>query len=468
MKKIISTLVLLSLALPASADRFVSGQDADVVLGQADFTSDGSAALPNSYSNPEAVAMDPTTGKVFVADSGHHRILRYSTTAATQNGSSPEAVFGQPDFASFSENQGGGATAKTLSFMYQITVDSKGRLWVADTDNSRVLGYFAASSRGNNPKADLVLGQPDFITTTEGTNAAKMSYPAGVAVGSDDTLWVADSGNNRVLRFASISSKSSGAGANGVLGQLDFISDAQGATASSMYSPYAVSTDTKGRLWVADTNNHRILRFDNAVGKAKGAPANGVLGQPDFTSNDTAITATGLNYPYGVFAATNGTVWVGDYSNGRVVGYTKAASLTNGGAATIALGKPDLTSSDSGTTQSLTSGPVNICAGPKGSILFSDYDDHRVLRFSPIRTPGLTITTPNTKTNSAVFLIEGKATGDVDGVAYRVGNSGSFMKTDTLKSWNFIANLKPGSNLIKVIAEGPGGKVSKTVTITRK
>ncbi|MEO5913292.1 MAG: NHL repeat-containing protein [Luteolibacter sp.] len=468
MKKILSTLVLLSLALPASADRFLSGQPADVVLGQADFVSGDYAELPNRFYEPEAVAMDPTTGKVFVADSGHYRILRYSSTAAAQNGSSPEAVIGQPNFTSFSENQGGGATAKTLAFMYQITVDSKGRLWVADSDNNRVLGFFAASSLGNNPKADVVLGQPDFNTTSSDTTAAKMTYPSGVSVGPDDTLWVADTDNNRVLRFAKISSKSSGAVANGVLGQPNFTSSEFGVTDSTMYGPCAVSADSKGRLWVADTYNYRILRFDNAVEKTKGAPANGVLGQPDFTSADDANTATGLYYPYGVFAAPNGTVWVGDYSNKRVVGYTNAASLPNGGAATIALGKPDLTSSDLGPTKNLTSGPVNICAGPKGSILLSDYDDNRVLRFSPFRTPGLTITTPNTTTNSAVFLIKGKATGKVDDVAYRVGNSGSFMKTDGIKSWNFIANLKPGSNIIKVVAEGPGGKVTKTVTITRK
>lgn len=461
--------MLLSLALPASADRLVTGQNADVVLGQANFTSGDTAELPNRYYNPEAVAMDPTTGKVFVADSAHYRILRYSSSAAAQSGSSPEAVIGQPDFTSFLANQGGGATAKTLAFTYQITVDSKGRLWVADSENNRVLGYFGAAKLGNNPRADVVLGQPNFTTTSFATTAAKMNYPSGVTVGPDDTLWVADASNNRVLRFASISSKSSGAAANGVLGQPDFISSASGVTASStMDAPYSVSADAKGRLWVADTYNNRILRFDNAVDKAKGAPANGVLGQPDFTSDAGATTATGLNYPYGVFAAPNGTVWVGDYSNGRVVGYDKAASLPNGSAATIVLGKPDLTSTENGPSKSLTSGPVNICSGPKGSILVSDYNDSRVIRFSPILTPELTISTPSTKTNSAVFLIKGKASGNIDYVAYRVGKSGAFMKTGTTKSWDFVAKLKPGGNLITVVAEGPGGKVKKTVTITRK
>ena len=192
-----------------------------------------------------------------------------------------------------------------------------------------------------------------------------------------------------------------------------------------------------------------------------------MLGQPNFTSSGDATSATGLYYPYGVFAAANGTVWVGDYSNGRAVGYTNAASLANGGAATLVLGKPNLTSSDPGPTQNLARGPVNICAGPKGSILFSDYDDNRVLRFSPFRTPTLTITTPNSTTNSAVFLIKGKTKGDVDIIAYQVGK-GPFMKTSTLKSWSFVANLKPGGNVIKVVAEGPGGKATKTVTITRK
>jgi hypothetical protein len=81
--KILLFLLLFALVSPAFADRFVSDQTADVVLGQPDFiTGTTVPANPNRLTTPIAAAMDPATGKVFVADEGKNRILRYSSAAA--------------------------------------------------------------------------------------------------------------------------------------------------------------------------------------------------------------------------------------------------------------------------------------------------------------------------------------------------------------------------------------------------
>ena len=52
------------------------GQAATLVLGQSDFTSATSACSQTGLNNPFAVAIDPTSGKVFVADVNNHRVLR--------------------------------------------------------------------------------------------------------------------------------------------------------------------------------------------------------------------------------------------------------------------------------------------------------------------------------------------------------------------------------------------------------
>lgn len=467
-----SILSLLALALSHSdlgADQFATGQSASSVLGQPDLVSNSSGSSPVRFDTPEAVAVDPTTGKVFVADSGNYRILRFSSIAALANGSFPEAVIGQPNFSSNSTNQGGAAGANTLNFVYQIVVDSNGRLWVADSSNNRVLCFVAASFLANNPPADYVFGQPDFTTVTQGTSATKMDYPAGIAIGPDDTLWVAEADNNRVLRFANITLKSSGAAADGVLGQADFNTAVSAASATGMYEPYSLTVDGSGRLWVADTSNHRILRFDNAASLANGAPANGVLGQANFTDFNIATTATGLNYPYGVLAGPDGTVYIGDYSNGRIIGHRNAAAKPNGAAADFVLGKPDFTSTDTGPTASLLTGPVNLSLSPQGHLFVADYDDHRVVRFEPVKSPKVTISTRKTTTSSGTYSIKGTATGQTTKVTYRVGKSGPFKTAKGAASWSFKAKLKPGKNLITVVAEGPGGmSAAKTVTITRK
>ena len=51
-----------------------------------------------------------------------------------------------------------------------------------------------------------------------------------------------------------------------------------------MDTPMDVAVDSGGRLWVADANNNRLLRFENAALKTNGADADGVLGQRDFDS----------------------------------------------------------------------------------------------------------------------------------------------------------------------------------------
>jgi sugar lactone lactonase YvrE len=77
-------------------------------------------------------------------------------------------------------------------------------VYVADTGNNRVLAWKNAASFSNGAKADLVIGQPDFFSTAAygpGTTfSTGLNTPTGLAVRNGD-LYVVDSGNNRVLRY---------------------------------------------------------------------------------------------------------------------------------------------------------------------------------------------------------------------------------------------------------------------------
>ncbi len=465
----------LALTSSAFAAKFVTNQDASVVLGQTTFAgNDPGIGLPNRFYNPEGIALDAATGKVFVADSNNNRVLRFSSAAAAQNGGNPELVFGQENFSGGNPNQGGAATKRSLNFPWAIQVDESGTLWIADSINNRVLGFYLASSlNSNNPPADFVIGQPDFTTVTTGTTAAKMSNPCGLSVGTDGTLWVADTTNSRVLRFENAPSATAGSSANGVLGQANLTSGAGATAIDRMNFPYAVHADSAGRLWVADTNNNRVLRFDSAVAKATptGGNPDGVLGQPDFVTNTLGTNAASLNNTYGVALDASGTLWVGDYSNHRVLGFTNAASLANGAAATLVLGQPNLTTVDNPplSTAKTIGGPSNVALGPNGSLLVADYDANRVVRFDPINAPGLVLTTKTATTAAPSYLVKGKATGSITSVSYRVGKSGAFKKAAGTANWKFTAKLKPGKNEISVYATGPGGNsATKKITITRK
>ena len=235
--KTLHTAALFGLLLVAQAPgkTIPNHVTADLVLGQPDFTSADSPPPLTSFKsqNPVCVLVDPISRKVFVGEASGDRILRYPNVAALTNGAPAEAVFGT---VSFSDGNGG-SNATGLFDPTGMFLDRFGRLWVADSENNRVVVYEAAVYRGNGPTADLVFGQPNLTTVNPAATANKMSIPTGVWIDANDSLWVADSGNNRVLRFASISTKVSGSAADGVLGQALFTTSGAGFGASGLQSP---------------------------------------------------------------------------------------------------------------------------------------------------------------------------------------------------------------------------------------
>ncbi|MCK7518791.1 MAG: hypothetical protein MZV64_14230 [Ignavibacteriales bacterium] len=91
--------------------------------------------------------------------------------------------------------------------------------------------------------------------------------------------------------------------ANGVLGTTDFVTNTNYASPSTttLAEPFCVAVDpTTGKLFVADLDNRRILRWSSADKMIDGSPAEVVLGQPDFvtrTRNTGGISAASMNAP---------------------------------------------------------------------------------------------------------------------------------------------------------------------------
>ncbi|MBI1852007.1 MAG: SBBP repeat-containing protein [Planctomycetes bacterium] len=177
---------------------------------------------------PEAVACDLTGDMVFVADTGNSRILKWTEssktwTAIATRGSGPNQVLSPKGLA----------------------LDGFGNLYVADTGNSRVLRFTGGAAGTGTVIAGI------------GVLAHEVLRPMGLAVNLAGTLYIADSGNSRIVRctdaYADVSAASfsvvAGAGAGTNPGQ---VRRAEG-----------VGVDNANNLYVADTGNARILMFSN-------------------------------------------------------------------------------------------------------------------------------------------------------------------------------------------------------------
>jgi uncharacterized protein (TIGR03437 family) len=300
-------------------------------------------------------------------------------------------------------------------------VASDGRiLAVADTENNRVLIWNSIPGSNGAP-ADIVLGQTGFDAIQQPIVVTASSFrgPQGVWI-QDGRLYVADTQNHRILVWRSIPTKNNQA-ADFVLGQSNFTAAPEpdltrlttSASASALLNPVSVTSDGK-HLFVTDLGFQRVLIW-NSLPNANQAPADVVIGEPDMTTfneggnhvtkmcaSTGTDTSGNLLYPemcagtlsYPRFTLTDGQrLYIADGGNDRVLIFNSIPTA-NGAAADVVLGQknmttnqvtdnsdlftPNLQRSSSDTIRTPTS-----LAWDGQNLYVADPFDRRVLVFTP-------------------------------------------------------------------------------------
>ncbi len=315
---------------------------AQAVIGQDSFTSDEvisnrGRAEPgaDTFSNP--ISATVAFGKVFVADSGNNRVLVFpdlSTGPETAVGApyAAERVLGQPGLENRAVNRiegreffFNGPVVKAGGIAIDRNSDPP-RLYVADANNNRVLGFADARRVRNGTTADIVIGQPgmyrslvNFPTNDPSKpNQSGLFLPTDVAVDAEGNLWVADRGNSRVLRFPKPFEQQPGLQeADLVLGQSDFTTRTTDATSRTMAAPFGLAFTVEGGLLVSDVAHNRVLLFEPPL--ESGMAASKVFGQPDFVSTAAGNALYQLNGPRGISTDTSDRLYVSDTNNNRVL-----------------------------------------------------------------------------------------------------------------------------------------------------
>ncbi len=161
-----------------------------------------------------------------------------------------------------------------LSYPQGVAVDASGNVYIADTDNNRVL-------------KESLSGR----SYTEATITTSVQFPSAVAVDGAGDLYIADTANNRILK----ETPSGSSYAESIL------------PTSTLSYPFGVAVDGDGNVYIADTGNDRILME---------APSAGGYNESLLpTSNLTGPNGG----PFGVAADSGGNVYVSDTGNGQIL-----------------------------------------------------------------------------------------------------------------------------------------------------
>ena len=310
---------------------------ADAVLGQAGFTTNlanqgGANGTASTMNGNRGLCVDRVSGRLWVADTSNNRVLGFPNAAAFINGEAADIVIGQADFTSIQANRGGANPAQnTLSGPRGVATDSASRLYVADTDNKRILRFDPPFTNGMN--AVQVFGQAGSFTTANqaAMNAAtadNLGNPEGIAVDANDNLFLADRFLSRVLRYNTPAAAGGDTTADLVIGQANFTSGDpnRGATAAAntINRASGCGLDAAGNLYVCDEFNNRVLLYLAPL--QNGQVAARVYGQPSFTTdtaNNGGISATSMNTPVSVTVdPVSGNMYVADSINSRILEYT--------------------------------------------------------------------------------------------------------------------------------------------------
>jgi uncharacterized protein (TIGR03437 family) len=365
--------------------------------------------------NVSSIFFLPNNQGVGVVDKGHSRVLIFppysqwtdplvalpATQVVGQNGSFSN---GSPNNAPAGSTFVPPASASTMA-LPAASIFWNNQLYLADTGNNRVIVLPLQGSTFG--AATSVLGQLRFNTNSinfiEGREF-EFSPDTGLAIdatGATPHLYVADTGNHRVLGFKDLRSVNAGAKADIVIGQPDFetaicnysASSATGGNPnqpnqSSLCGPIGLAVDTNGNLYVADSLNGRVLRFPAPFSyQGQLEPADLVLGQKDFTSQFTDPSQFSMKNPYGLAfpgpALAPTGLLVSDIADNRVLYFpiTQSAPLSNGQAATKVYGQSQFNTVASGSDNVSLNQPRHISADTDGLLYVVDSGNNRVQIF---------------------------------------------------------------------------------------
>ena len=179
--------------------------------------------------------------------------------------------------------------------------------------------YQNAKYQDSSPSPGIISTAAGCKTFHEGSEAdgvsatsKKLRCPQGLAIDKEGNFLIAGCLDNKIWKVTASSGIITTVAGTGVG---DYSSDGNLATTATLNGPYAVTLDTSGNIYIADTNNNRIRKVTVRTGVITTVAGNGKKG---YVSDNVAATSTSLNEPLDVAVDASGNIFIADTGNDRI------------------------------------------------------------------------------------------------------------------------------------------------------
>ncbi len=248
-----------------------------------------STGIGASFNLPIAVATD-TAGNVFVSDRGNRKIRKITPAGVVSTYAGSGAL---------GNSNGSSATTATFNSPFGIAIDTFGNVYMADDGNHNIRKIIGNTVYHLTGSINGISGSIDGISSN-----ASFSFPSGIAIDANGIIYVADRGNNKIRKVVS----------NGVTtyaGSGTGFADGPASTAQ-FSSPWGVTTDAEGNVYVADGNNQRIRKITTT------GVVSTIAGSSTQGSADSIGTMATFNNPYALTIDESDNIYVADYGNHKI------------------------------------------------------------------------------------------------------------------------------------------------------
>ncbi len=307
------------------------------------FTGDGGVATAAAFDEPGALALD-NAGNMYVVDVVNNRIRKINISSniiTTIAGSNGKGYSGD----------GGLATIANLNRPLGVAVDSSGAVYIADSENNRIRKVV-----GSTITTVVGTGTPSFSGDGGAATKATLNNPSGVAVDAAGNLYIADTNNGRIRVV--INGTIYTIAGNGRLGL--FAGDGGLATNASLSFPYGLTVDSKGNIFVADTQNHVIRELTGSLSAVAAPPvilSGGVISASQFGGFPSTTPGSWIEI-YGANLSSGTRSWATSDFNG-----TNAPTSLNNTSVSIGGQAAFIDYVSPGQVNALV--PSNVTAGPQ-------------------------------------------------------------------------------------------------------